>query len=188
MSEVQTRPVPSTARGRGSSSRGGRAGSSFTSRSGGSARGAAVRPNGADFQTEITDEQSELAQLKKRYANELSTLQDMFPNLAPEEIIFELQENDGDLQTTADKISEGQSPSPPPLLPLFNGFNFILLLSFVWFLVLPSCPFHPSCRRRISPPHARTPAYLSFPSSNNHPELLRISTDTLFARLPRSVG
>jgi hypothetical protein len=99
MSEVQTRPAPS-ARGRGSS-RGGRGGSSFGSRGG--ARNIAT--NGVSH--DGIDENSDLGQIKKRYNEQLERLKEMFPDLNSEDILFELQENAGDLQVTASKITEG---------------------------------------------------------------------------------
>ena len=100
MSEVQSRPAAS--RGRGSA-RGGRG--AFRPSRGGAARNAG-HSNG-DTHDNI-DDQSELGQLKKRYGNKLATLAEMFTELSAEEILLELKENSGDLETTAAKISEGQ--------------------------------------------------------------------------------
>jgi hypothetical protein len=61
--------------------------------------------------------------LKKKYASQLSQVKELFPNMAPEDILLELQENNGDLEVTVDKITEGRCPfsthsmlhfAPPP--------------------------------------------------------------------------
>ena len=104
MSEVQSRPSP---RGRGSS-RGGRGG--FSSRGG---RGAVRNTANGEAQNNSIEEQSEVGLLRKRYSSQLSVLKDMLPNLSSEDILLELRENDGDVQATADKMTEGQ---PLPIL------------------------------------------------------------------------
>jgi len=48
--------------------------------------------------------------LKKRYFNELSTLKEMFPDWADVDLVLALEESDGDLSTTIDKITEGKMP------------------------------------------------------------------------------
>lgn len=102
MSEVQSRPAPAQ-RGRGSA-RGGRGGS-FGARSGGFvARGA--RPTNG-FQADDLEEQGEVGQLLKKYANELGPLKEMFPDWTSADIVYALEENEGDVQMTAEKISEG---------------------------------------------------------------------------------
>ncbi|KAL7274459.1 RNAPII degradation factor [Rhizina undulata] len=109
-SEVQQRPPPST-RGRGSS-RGGRGGSSFVSRSGGSNRNAARNSNtngdSSAFHDNI-DDQGEEGQLKRQYASQLSILQEMFPSWTAEDIVFALNENHGDLDATAAKMAAGHA-------------------------------------------------------------------------------
>jgi hypothetical protein len=106
MSEVQTRPSQSSAqRGRGSA-RGGRGGSF---RGGRSTRNTTT--NG-ETQNDGIDEQSELGQLKKKYSTQLAQLKEISPDMATEDILLELKENNGDLQATADKITEGQPAHP----------------------------------------------------------------------------
>lgn len=102
MSEVQTRP--SAPRGRGSA-RGGRGG--YSSR-GGRIGGRQVNGEKENIvpQTTIEDE-GELGQLKKQYASKLSTVKEMFPDWTDEDIVFALQETDGDLESTIERISEG---------------------------------------------------------------------------------
>ncbi|PWW73457.1 hypothetical protein C7212DRAFT_366016 [Tuber magnatum] len=98
MSEVQTRPP--APRGRGSS-RGGRGG--FAARP---ARGSHTN-GGSNASYDTFDDQGEIGQLKRQYVDELSRLQEMFPDWTPDDIVTALNENGGDAQLTADKISEG---------------------------------------------------------------------------------
>jgi len=102
MSEVQSRP--SAPRGRGSA-RGGRGG--FSSRTG---RGGPRPGNGEKAELHTTpsyEDEGEIGQLKKRYATKLSTIKEMFPDWTAEDIVFALQETDGDLEGTIEQISEG---------------------------------------------------------------------------------
>ena len=101
MSEIDSRPAPP--RGR-SSTRGGR---------GGYGRGG---PRGGHRQADSTpldvpepsiEDQGELGELKKQYSNELGLLKDMFPDWTDVDLVFALQETDGDLPTTIDHITEG---------------------------------------------------------------------------------
>ncbi|KAF1947796.1 hypothetical protein EJ02DRAFT_5235 [Clathrospora elynae] len=95
MSEVTSRP----ARGR-SAARGGR-GPSYGSR-------APRKTNGDSASTTDTPaDQGELGELKKRYQSHLSTLQELFPDWSDADLVLAIEESDGDLQTTIEKISEG---------------------------------------------------------------------------------
>lgn len=102
MSEVQSRP----ARGR-SSARGGRGGHG--------ARGprSNKQTNGdhAESSVDTSAEQGELGELKKRYASQLITLKELFPGWNDVELLLAIEESDGDLSTTVEKISEGKRPS-----------------------------------------------------------------------------
>lgn len=102
MSEVQSKS--SAPRGR-SSARGGRG--SYNSRGG---RGGSRQTNGEG--TELApsvayEDESEIGQLKKQYASKLSTVKEMFPDWTDEDIVFALQETDGDLESTIEQITEG---------------------------------------------------------------------------------
>lgn len=99
MSEVQTRPP--APRGRGG--RGGRR--EFMP------RGSRVS-GGGNASYDTFDDQGEIGQLKRQYAGELSQLQEMFPSWTSDDIVAALNENGGDVQLTAAKISEGLCPSP----------------------------------------------------------------------------
>ena len=103
MSDVQ--PRPSGPRGRGSS-RGGRG--AFGSRGG---RGGPRQTNGSKSETSAEtlspEDEGEIGELKKKYASNLGLVKEMFPAWTDEDIIFALQETDGDLEATIDRISEG---------------------------------------------------------------------------------
>lgn len=103
MSEVQTRPA--APRGR-SSGRGGRGGQS----SRGGARNPSRQANGdvkGAAPADLPEEQGEIGQLKKKYDLQLSTLKELFPDWSDMDFVLALQESDGDLQTTIDRITEG---------------------------------------------------------------------------------
>ena len=103
MSEVKSRP--SGSRGRGSG-RGGRGG--YSSRGG---RGGARYTNGDKseaMQAPTYEDEGELGELKKKYAPKLSTIKEMFPDWTDEDIVLALQETDGNLEGTIERISEGE--------------------------------------------------------------------------------
>ena len=101
MSEVKSRPpVP---RGRGS----GRGRGGYSSRGGRGGRGQA---NGhkEELLTDIPyEDEGELGDLKKMYASKLTTIKEMFPDWTDEDLVFALEETNGDLERTADRISDG---------------------------------------------------------------------------------
>lgn len=103
MSEVQ--PRPTATRGRGSI-RAGRGGLS----SRGGFRSVPRPTNEETFTAEPSvslEEQGELGQLKKQYSNQLDTLKELFPDWTDDDLVFALQETDGDLPSTIERISEG---------------------------------------------------------------------------------
>ena len=58
-----------------------------------------------------THPDTDLKKLKSQYGPKLSTLRELFADWSDEDLIFALQEADGDLELTIDRISEGsQSP------------------------------------------------------------------------------
>lgn len=105
MSEVQSRPAP---RGGRSSARGGRGG--FTSRAGGrgGARGHATSEN-TSTTASIEQNNSEVVQLKKKHGSKVSTIQELFPGWTDEDVVMALEETDGDLESTVERISEGKN-------------------------------------------------------------------------------
>lgn len=104
MSEVQSRP--SAQRGR-SSARGGRAG--FGSRGGRGGRGHATNGDKADNNSLTTiEDDGEVGQLKKQYGSKVGMIKEMFPGWTDEDAVFALQETDGDLGATAERITDGE--------------------------------------------------------------------------------
>lgn len=103
MSEVQSRPA--APRGRGSA-RGGRGG--FSTRGGRGGRGHATNGDKAEtITTNSIEDDGEVGQLKKKYGSKVTTIKEMFPDWTDEDIVFALQETDGDLETTVDRITDG---------------------------------------------------------------------------------
>lgn len=56
---------------------------------------------------EPIEDQGELGEMKKKYAPELGMLKDMFPDWTDTDLVFALQETDGDVPNTVDKITQG---------------------------------------------------------------------------------
>lgn len=100
MSTVQSRPT--APRGR-ASHRGGR----------GSSRGG--RGGGKNSKSEIehpiinSENEGEIGELKKKYASQASTIQELFPDWTEEDALFALEETDGDLESTIERITNGKS-------------------------------------------------------------------------------
>jgi hypothetical protein len=101
MSEVQSRPA--APRGRGSA-RGGRGGFSSRGRGG---RSHATNGEKSDAKAASIEEDGEVGQLKKQYGSKVATIKEMFPDWTDEDIVLALQETDGDLETTVDRITGG---------------------------------------------------------------------------------
>ena len=101
MSESDSRPAAT--RGR-SSVRGGRGGFGR-----GGPRGGHRQANGPSKDQEdfSTDEPGEIGELKKQYSSQIPILRDMFPDWTDVDLVFALQETNGDLQTTIERITEG---------------------------------------------------------------------------------
>lgn len=106
MSEVQSRPT--APRGRGSA-RGGRGGAN-SSRGGRGGRGHATNGDKAESTPAVSiEDEGEVGQLKKKYGSKVSTIKEMFPDWTDEDVVFALQETDGDLETTVDHITDGEA-------------------------------------------------------------------------------
>jgi hypothetical protein len=103
MSEVASRPA--VARGGRGSGRGGRGGAR------GSTRGRDRHINGGFHDTpqveDDLEDQGELGEMKKQYSSELPMLKELFQDWNDIDLLFALQETDGDLNTTIERISEG---------------------------------------------------------------------------------
>ncbi len=137
MSEVTSRS--SASRGRGSG-RGGRGG--FAGRGG-------RRPNGADRPDHSDspaafDDDGDLGELRKLYGDKTSVIREMFPDWSEADVLFALQETNGDQSEAVTRIAEGRlaifsssqpgtgaqhNSAPPitlPLLPCCCNFFVIL--------------------------------------------------------------
>jgi CUE domain-containing protein len=103
MSETASRPLPS--RGRGST-RGSRGGFRRT--------GGRDRLGPGDHRDSHNDEteQGEIGEMKKKYPQELSSLKEMFPEWADVDLLFALEETDGDVFRTVEHISAGIKNTP----------------------------------------------------------------------------
>lgn len=122
MSEVDARTAPT--RGR-TSTRGGRGGFGR-----GGPRGGAGAGTGASHRTlngtvkdiaqaeTSTEDSGELGELKSKYGASLGLLKDMFPDWTDVDLVFALQETDGDLPLTIERISEGMHCPRPRLVPI----------------------------------------------------------------------
>ncbi|KAJ5499811.1 Ubiquitin system component Cue [Penicillium expansum] len=97
MSDIQNRS--SASRGR-VSARGGRGG--FSSRGGrGGNRSANDNSDISSF------EEGEIGQMKKKYSDTLPTLKEMFPDWKDEDLVFALEDSNGELLEAIERISEG---------------------------------------------------------------------------------
>lgn len=113
MSEVQSRP--SAPRGRGGS-RGGRGG--FSSRGARGGRGHATNGDKTENTTAASiEDDGEVGQLKKKFGNDVNTIKEMFPDWTDEDVVLALQETNGDLLITVDRITNGMN-SPQDIFTL----------------------------------------------------------------------
>lgn len=114
MSEVQSRPV--AARGRGSG-RGGRGG--LSTRGGRSA----TRTNGDSTESSSLpslEDEGEIGQLRKQYGSKVAIIKEMFPDWSDVDVLFALNETDGDESLAVTRIAEGtlsDSHSDPSSAP-----------------------------------------------------------------------
>ncbi|KAI9831864.1 MAG: hypothetical protein M1826_002896 [Phylliscum demangeonii] len=53
------------------------------------------------------ENEGEMGELKKKYGSQLTTLRDFFPDWKDDDFLFALQETDGDLDSTVERITEG---------------------------------------------------------------------------------
>ncbi|KAA8646282.1 hypothetical protein EYZ11_000617 [Aspergillus tanneri] len=102
MSEVQSRPAASRGRASG---RGGRGGYSSRGGRGGSNRSA--KADNSEDASSTFDDEGEIGQMKKKYAGTLPMLNELFPDWTDEDLVFALEDADGDLEAAIDRITEG---------------------------------------------------------------------------------
>jgi hypothetical protein len=108
MSEVQSR---SSARGR-VSTRGGRGG--YSSRGG---RGGNSRAANTDNSDLAPFDEGEIGQMKKKYSDALPTLKELFPDWKDEDLVFALEDSNGEIEEAIERITEGRYlPHLPALL------------------------------------------------------------------------
>lgn len=123
MSETSTRH--SGPRGRGFGRGGGRG--SFSNRGG---RGGSRTTNGT--QPDVVDphnleEEGEIGELKGKYGSKIGTIKEMFPDWTEQDVAFALDETNGDLESTVERISEGNVPLDCSIL---SQSHWILILRF----------------------------------------------------------
>lgn len=51
-----------------------------------------------------------MGELKKKYSGKLATVKELFPDWTDEDVVYALQETNGDLEGTIERITEGASP------------------------------------------------------------------------------
>ena len=56
---------------------------------------------------ESFEDQGEIGEMKKKYQPELGMLKDMFPDWSDTDLVFALEEANGDVTTTVEKITQG---------------------------------------------------------------------------------
>ena len=103
MSEVDSRPRGS--RGRGSY-RGGRGGYR------GSRPGGKIHSKNDEQDNMLTtelDDQGEVGELKRKYGNKVQSLREVCPGWSDENLVYALNETDGDSDLAAERISNGKS-------------------------------------------------------------------------------
>lgn len=107
MSESTTRAPASRGRGSG---RGGRGG--FAGRGGRRANG----DKSTDDNLGAFDDDGDLGELRKQYGDKTSVIREMFPDWSEADVLFALQETNGDQTEAVTRIAEGTfSPSILPL-------------------------------------------------------------------------
>jgi len=100
-------PRPASTRSRGSA-RGGRGGSRS------STRPRDRQTNGDHKDVASTDDitnQGELGEMKRQYSSQLLMLKEMFPDWTDVDLLFALEETKGDLNSTIERITEGNRPT-----------------------------------------------------------------------------
>ena len=103
MSEVASRPAASRGRGSG---RGGRGG--FAGRGGRRTNGDKVDPkSAAESSSGAFNDDDDIAELRKQYGDKTSVLREMFPAFSEVDILWALQETDGDENAAVTRMAEG---------------------------------------------------------------------------------
>lgn len=106
MSEVASRP--SASRGRGSG-RGGRGG--FAGRGGRRTNGDKADHKSADGPSSAFDDEGDIGELRKQYGDKTGVIREMFPDWSEVDVLFALQETNGDENEAVTRIAEGTWPN-----------------------------------------------------------------------------
>lgn len=134
MSETQSRPAASRGRGAG---RGGRGG-------GYSTRASTTRPstknagiNGdskheADSSLPTLDDEGDVGELKQKYGNKIGMIKEMFSDWSDIDILYALQEADGDENLAVTRIADGACLSLYHLPPFCSLCPLPCFLSFIY--------------------------------------------------------
>lgn len=111
MSEVASRP--SASRGRGSG-RGGRGG--FAGRGGRRTNGDKADAHATQDLASAFDDEGDIGELRRQYGDKTSVIREMFPDWSEVDVLFALQETNGDQNEAVTRIAEGMCyPDPHPL-------------------------------------------------------------------------
>lgn len=102
MSEVETRP--SASRGR-VSARGGRG--AYSSRNGRGGHRLSSKLDSSENAGAALEDEGEIGQMKRKYASTLPTLKELFADWTDEDLVFALEDSNGDLESAIERITEG---------------------------------------------------------------------------------
>lgn len=111
MSEVLSRPA--APRGRGSA-RGGRGGYSSRGGRAGARSSSKVETTESSSAPTSYEDEGEIGQLKRKYAADVPKLKELFPDWTDEDLVFALEDSNGDLESAIEHITEGVNPQGPP--------------------------------------------------------------------------
>lgn len=130
MSEVQSRS--SAARGRGSG-RGGRGGGSARASTRSSNRSAATNGDAkhdADSSLPTLDDEGDVGELKQKYGSKVGMIKEMFSDWSDIDILYALQEADGDENLAVTRIADGacsfliRVPMTPGIPPFHTSTSY----------------------------------------------------------------
>lgn len=124
MSEIASRS--SASRGRGSG-RGGRGG--FAGRGGRRTNGQADNQAADASNSAFDDDEGDIGELRKQYGSKTGVIREMFPDWSEVDVLFALQETNGDENEAVTRIAEGTPPAPTSTFCHSVACNIECLLS-----------------------------------------------------------
>jgi hypothetical protein len=62
--------------------------------------------------------------MKKKYSDTLPMLKELFPDWKDEDLVFALEDSNGELEEAIERITEGRVPLPSRDTPFFNSKDF----------------------------------------------------------------